>query len=335
MAKKNSILKYELIWNRQLINQADIDYQAKLRPFSLRFSEDISIFSSYVEKDFQKFGKVRGTSPYYVSFKGLKSQKTINFYVGYLKNAGMDVGDKRLQISSKVPNFKNDEAYYALGFLPTGDDELIVLVEMKDYIKNKINSKTNNNSSLWIYFDNLISAYFDKKLVIQQDHDKKRYIFRRSQKDILDKVLSTIFGVKALDEEQIEPVKVVDIQTSSYERISRNNTLRDEVLLRSNYTCELCKKTNTFQDKSKKWYFEAHHIIPFNLTNQKLFGISLDHFSNLVCLCPECHRKVHFSELKEQIQTLETLLNKKPLLKKYYKINDINHLLSFYRTDGE
>lgn len=333
MAKKNSVLKYNFFWNNQIISQSDKDYQSKLQAFSLRFPNDMNLFASYVDKNYQKFGKIKGTSPYYVSFKILDKNKTINFYVGYVKNAGMETQDKRLQISPQIPNFDDKQPYYALGFLPTGDDELIVLVEMKDYVKNKIKSITNNNSSLWIYFKNLHSAYFDKKLVIQQDHDKKRYIFRRSQKDILAKVLSSIFGQSVLDEEQIEPVEVQELNLDTYERISRNNSLREEVLKKSNYTCELCKKTNTFQDKESKWYFEAHHVIPYNPTNQKLFNVTLDHLSNLVCLCPECHRKVHFSELTEQIKSLEALLNRKPLLKKYYRIKDANQLLSFYKGD--
>ncbi len=335
MAKKNSTLKYKYFWKNQIINESDQDYQKKLHPFSLRYSNDISLFSSFNLKELPKFGKVRGTSPYYQSFKSLKTNDIFNFYIGYVKNAGMATQDKRLQISPSIPNFNEQKPYYALGFLPTGDDELIVLVEMKDYVKNKIKSTTKNNSSLWIYFDNLYSAYFERKLVIQQDHDKKRYIFRRSQHDILEKVFNSIFGESSLDEENIEPAKVGELNVSSTVRISRNNALRDEVLKRANYTCELCKKTNTFQDKDNRWYFESHHIIPFNLTNQKQFNLTLDHLSNLVCLCPECHRKVHFSELKEQINALEMLLNKKPLLQKYYQINNATELVNFYKGDVE
>jgi hypothetical protein len=44
---------------------------------------------------------------------------------------------------------------------------------------------------------------------------------------------------------------------------------------------------------------------------------------------------VHFSELKEQIQSLEMLLNKKPLLKKYYQIKDSKQLMNFYNKEVE
>jgi hypothetical protein len=335
MEKKTNELTYSYIWNNQVVKTKDKEYQSRLESFAFRYENDINLFRPFTETTNQKFGKIKGTAPYYVSFQALKTKKILNFYIGYVKNAGMDTQDKRLQISPKIPNFNDQQPYYALAFLPTGDDEIIVLVEMKDYVKNKIKSETNNNSSLWVYFDNILTAYFERKLVIQQDHDKKRYIFRRSQTEILNKVFSSIFGITSLDEEQIEPVKVGELKLNTYERLLRNNSLREEVLKRSNYTCELCKKTNTFQDKENKWYFEAHHIIPFNINNQKSFSISLDHMSNLVCLCPECHRKVHFSELKEQIQSLEMLLNKKPLLKKYYQIKDSKQLMNFYNKEVE
>jgi hypothetical protein len=335
MEKKTNELTYSYIWNNQVVKTKDKEYQSRLESFTFRFEKDMDLFRPYTEAINQKFGKIKGKAPYYVTFKAINTKKIFNFYIGYVKNAGMDTQDKRLQISPNIPNYNDQQPFYALSFLPTGDDEIIILVEMKDYVKNKIKSKTNNNSSLWVYFDNILTAYFERKLVIQQDHDKKRYIFRKSQKDVMNNVFSSIFGVANLDEEQIEPEKVGELSVNTYERLARNNSLRDEILKRSNYTCELCKKTNTFQDKDNKWYFEAHHIIPFNISNQKSFKVSLDHMSNLVCLCPECHRKVHFSELKEQIQSLEMILNKKPLLKKYYQIKDSKQLMNFYNKEVE
>lgn len=334
MAKNNSNLKYEIIWNNNKELLLDKYYQKRLEKFSIRFPSDINLFKSYTHPNFLSFKKLKGTSPYYLRFTSFDSHN-INFYVGYLKNAGMESNDKRLQISPNIPNFDPQMPYYALGFLPTGDDEIIILVEMREYVKKKIKSKTNNNSSLWINFDNISEAYFQRKLIIQQDHDKKRYIFRRSQTELVNKVFSSIFGVEKFDEELVEPVKINELETSTYKRLLRNNSLRDEALKRANYTCELCGKNQTFQDKDKQWYFEAHHIIPFNLDTQKKFLVNLDHLSNLVCLCPECHRKAHFSEIKEQLNILEHFLNNRPLIKKYYLIKDSHQLIKFYSKEGE
>jgi HNH endonuclease len=70
--------------------------------------------------------------------------------------------------------------------------------------------------------------------------------------------------------------------------------------------CDCCKRT-TFLTESKLPYLEFHHIIPFSKYNGP------DHYLNLVGICPDCHRKLHFAglELKEDL---------------YTKINQNNHL---------
>jgi 5-methylcytosine-specific restriction endonuclease McrA len=109
--------------------------------------------------------------------------------------------------------------------------------------------------------------------------------------------------------------------------------LREESIIRANFSCELCGRDNTFMAKDSKWYFEVHHLIPFNISNQKMFKFSLDHLSNLVCLCPECHRKVHFAELKEQVRSLETLLKLRKEIFNNYAIKNLEHLLQLYRSE--
>ena len=61
----------------------------------------------------------------------------------------------------------------------------------------------------------------------------------------------------------------------------------------AHYTCALCGKEHTFITNNSKMYFEAHHLIPCNITVQRNFTKKLDHTLNLYCLCPECHRKIH------------------------------------------
>jgi hypothetical protein len=335
MPNKKSSHFYSVLWNGKVQEESDKQFQSKLKPFAFRHLEDTNFIKSAIDCDVLKHGKIRGTSPYYITLIDSKTKNRSNFYVGYVKNAGMKSFSKRLQISAKIPNFNATESFYALGFLPTGDDEIVVLVEMKSYVQNKIRSTSKNNSSLWIDFENITEAYFGRKLVIEQDHDKKRYIFRKSQTDILRIVFSTIFGLNVIDEEKIQPSVSTEINVKKIEKLARNSVLRDQIIERSNYTCELCKKTETFQDKQNKWYFEAHHLIPFNKHNQEKFRFTLDHISNLVCLCPECHRKVHYSDLKEQISSLAILINKKPYLKTYYRVDNVQDLYSFYKEDND
>lgn len=98
----------------------------------------------------------------------------------------------------------------------------------------------------------------------------------------------------------------------------------------SNYKCEFDENHITFIAKSnEKNYIEAHHLIPFAFRNK--FELSIDVVENIVCLCPNCHRRIHLATDEEKILLI------KPLFEKNYdKLNkvginvDYSDLLSFY-----
>ena len=56
--------------------------------------------------------------------------------------------------------------------------------------------------------------------------------------------------------------------------------------------CEVCGTKETFITKDERQYFEVHHLI--KMSYQDRFKVSLDVDSNVVCLCPACHRLLHF-----------------------------------------
>jgi len=61
------------------------------------------------------------------------------------------------------------------------------------------------------------------------------------------------------------------------------------------FLCELDRSHTTFiNKKSKKQYMEGHHLIP--MAKQGAFGYDIDVPENILCLCPNCHRKIHLSE---------------------------------------
>ena len=60
--------------------------------------------------------------------------------------------------------------------------------------------------------------------------------------------------------------------------------------------------TSQFDDNP---YMEAHHLIPMAV--QDFYENSLDFVNDIVCLCPTCHRKIHYtidSDKKEMLQVL-------------------------------
>jgi 5-methylcytosine-specific restriction protein A len=77
------------------------------------------------------------------------------------------------------------------------------------------------------------------------------------------------------------------IQTISY-AFNRSPDVVAEALLRANGFCERCRQEAPFLRKSDGTpYLEVHHNIP-------LSEHGTDTLENVVALCPNCHRKVHF-----------------------------------------
>jgi len=331
MGTNKKDLIYPVIWNGNEVLMPESEYQKKLHNFSIKFNEItgllISKFSTYSKKS-----EVKGIKKFYLNFKNDNNEYP--FYIGYIKNSGEASNhNKRLQIYGDAPNFNKNSKYYGIGIMPTGDDEIVTIVEMSQFVENKIKSISSNFSSLWISFEKIKEAYIEKKLVIEEEPDKIRYIFRKSDKHSLLKVLDNLFpqnsSVGLLSEIPLAPKPT----TFTLDKLPRNNILRNKALERANFTCELCGKKNTFLGKDSNWYFEAHHLIPFNINNQKMFEYSLDHLSNLVCLCPECHRKVHFADLNSQIECLEYLLNIRHDVYKIYSIKDVQNLINYYKGE--
>lgn len=74
---------------------------------------------------------------------------------------------------------------------------------------------------------------------------------------------------------------------------SRSSIVKNQVIESANYECEIDALHRTFVAKrTGKQYMEGHHLIP--MKKQSLFESSLDVYANIVCLCPVCHRLLHY-----------------------------------------
>jgi len=92
---------------------------------------------------------------------------------------------------------------------------------------------------------------------------------------------------------------------------------------------------NYFHTKENNNYLEAHHMI--QLKNSKHFGNSLDVVENLIPVCPNCHRKLHFANTETLINMIKIFyknMNKKEFIRKGIFV-DINTLLRFYGIEEE
>lgn len=84
---------------------------------------------------------------------------------------------------------------------------------------------------------------------------------------------------------------LVEANTKKYARDSHK---AKKAIYNSHFTCDINDHHDSFVAKTGKKYMEAHHLIP--MAAQVDFDVSLDVDANIVCLCPNCHRKLHFGK---------------------------------------
>jgi hypothetical protein len=110
----------------------------------------------------------------------------------------------------------------------------------------------------------------------------------------------------------------------------RNTRVARESLQMAQYQCDLNPDHQTFISASSgRPYIEAHHLIPMQV--QDMHAFSLDVHSNIVPLCPTCHRRIHFAHPSERHEAVIALWQKRrPLLERQQLIISREKLLSFY-----
>ena len=84
-----------------------------------------------------------------------------------------------------------------------------------------------------------------------------------------------------------------DIKKVEKNIASRSTIIKTQAIKSAKYECEIDETHKTFIAKSSgNPYMEGHHAIP--MMKQQQFENSLDIYANVVCLCPICHRLLHY-----------------------------------------
>ncbi|MCL8210638.1 hypothetical protein LT336_00382 [Spiroplasma sp. JKS002671] len=76
----------------------------------------------------------------------------------------------------------------------------------------------------------------------------------------------------------------------------RNRRLAKQSLINYEYLCFFNENHETFNTNEGIKFLESHHIIPFSLGKIEKDKNDLDIIENLIPLCPNCHRAIHYSE---------------------------------------
>ena len=114
--------------------------------------------------------------------------------------------------------------------------------------------------------------------------------------------------VRKLSQEEIkEKVKNIksNVVTKEVKTVyrERNQFIAEYTKNRTNGICDLCGEPAPFFDKNGKPYLESHHVIT-------LANGGPDVIYNTVAICPNCHRKIHILNNREDTEKLEKILLK-------------------------
>lgn len=142
--------------------------------------------------------------------------------------------------------------------------------------------------------------------------------FPLKRKDDNSKVIIDISDIEQSEKEKIKEVRKHSIEEIKekakkieYNEVNtkevktvyreRNQFIAEYTKERAKGVCDLCGKEAPFCDKNGKPYLESHHVIT-------LAEGGPDGIYNTVAICPNCHRKIHVLNNKEDIKKLEKVI---------------------------
>lgn len=144
---------------------------------------------------------------------------------------------------------------------------------------------------------------------LYREFRKGAFIARPSVSE--ESIISIPKAVKEHIDTPILKLETTELSVSGY---PRNVIVAANALHNANYECELKCSTKLFLRKNAKVnYTEAHHLIP--LCYQNDFDYSLDVEANVVSLCPNCHRRLHYGDDISDVLKLLYLARKDRLAK--------------------
>lgn len=104
-----------------------------------------------------------------------------------------------------------------------------------------------------------------------------------------------------------KPVPKKEIITEIISSYPRDESKKINAMYLAGFKCEISSNHESFLTQEGIPYLEGHHLVP--LRYQRMFNKSLDVEANIVCLCANCHREIHYG--KNSSQLVKLLLNKR------------------------
>ena len=131
--------------------------------------------------------------------------------------------------------------------------------------------------------------------------------------DLFQKYCALVWEVKGIDllpekykqKEDMSPFQQFNILNGSADF---SPEVKDEIIRREKYKCEIDPSHGTFMDALGRPYMEVAPIVPFSAGIQ--FGQSIFSAENGVCLCPMCKAKMRYGMVNDREDMIFKLFRK-------------------------
>lgn len=126
---------------------------------------------------------------------------------------------------------------------------------------------------------------FELQIVEEQAKDNEEFIIEDIKHKNMDELRA--IALNAVDNTMISMQRERRIKVHR-----RVEAIKRYALLRANGVCESCDEPAPFLNDNDEPFLEVHHL-------KRLSDGGIDHPINVAAICPNCHRRVHFSRDKE------------------------------------
>ncbi len=183
--------------------------------------------------------------------------------------------------------------------------------ELRLYLSNRADFKPTGNSIWFLYLTKsneiVIGSMSEQEWRALGQTDDEDNVYQEDILSILSETPSIDIDPKGCIVQRVIGPRV------SYARDPRLAAMRFDL---SGTKCEFNSLHYTFVgQRTNKQYVEAHHLIPMKY--QHLFSEPLDNLSNIVSLCPNCHRGIHHAVSEYKYELIDGIYQKRPELHNY------------------
>lgn len=135
------------------------------------------------------------------------------------------------------------------------------------------------------------------------------------EEDENQKLINTISGASSTSISEAPKRKLIIKESKSRKYIQRDIRLSKSALIKSEFKCEVNEEHKTFLQPNGNSYMEGHHLIPCTEKNSIMifekYKRNIDCVENIVCLCPNCHRAIHFGDKNTKKKIIDVLYEKR------------------------